>query len=169
MTRPTLPRLAALLLSAALLATGGVRAQQERAPEDLSSFPRTSLQIIHRASGQPPHSYPFDVWVADTPQRAQQGLMFVRDLPATMGMIFPLDTPRVETMWMKNTYIPLDMVFIGSDGRISKILANATPLSEQILTSDLPVAAVLELRGGEAAKLDLRVGDTVSWQKPTLH
>ena len=71
----------------------------------------------------------FRVWVADTPQRAEQGLMFVNDLPESEGMVFPLDPPRVENMWMKNTYIELDMLFIGADGRVTKIIERAHPLS----------------------------------------
>ena len=166
----TLPRPLAALLTAALLLSGGaLRAQDAGAALELTTFPRSTLQITHHTAGQPLRKYPFAVWVADTQPRAQQGLMFVRDLPESMGMIFPLESPKVETMWMKNTYIELDMLFIASDGRISKILEHAKPLSEEILSSDTPVAAVLELRGGLAAKLGLRVGDTVSWSKPTLH
>ena len=101
-----------------------------------------------------------------TPERAEQGLMFVSDLPANLGMIFPLAPPRVETMWMKNTYIELDMLFIGADGRVTKIIERAHPISTTILSSDTPVSAVLELRGGEVAKLGLGVGDTVAWKKP---
>ena len=92
--------------------------------------------------------------------------MFVSDLPATFGMIFPLEPPRIEAMWMKNTYIELDMLFIGADGRVSKIIARAAPMSLKTLSSDAPVAAVLELKGGEAARLGLHPGDLVSWKKP---
>ncbi|HYC10091.1 MAG TPA: DUF192 domain-containing protein, partial [Steroidobacteraceae bacterium] len=88
------------------------------------------------------------------------------DLPENMGMVFPVQPPRVETMWMKNTYIELDMLFIATDGRVTKIIARASPMSLQILSSDAPVAAVLELRGGQAARLGLRTGDTVVWKKP---
>ena len=156
------------VLAAALLALAPVpRAQDAGAPVlDLASFPRTSLEITHREAGRAVHTFPFTVWVADTPQRAEQGLMFVSDLPESMGMIFPLEPPRVENMWMKNTYIELDMLFIEANGRIGKILARARPLSEQILSSDIPVAAVLELKGGEAARLGFNVGDSVSWKKP---
>jgi uncharacterized membrane protein (UPF0127 family) len=92
--------------------------------------------------------------------------MFVSDLPETMGMVFPLPAPRVETMWMRNTYIELDIVFIHADGRVAKIIERAHPMSEALLGSGTPVSAVLELKGGEAAKLGLRVGDTVTWTKP---
>ena len=92
--------------------------------------------------------------------------MFVSDLPDTMGMVFPLPTPRVETMWMRNTYIELDMLFIRADGRVAKIIERAHPLSDAQLSSDTPVSAVLELKGGAASKLGLHAGDTVTWKKP---
>jgi len=142
-------------------------AQEGRAPLDLATFPRTSLQIVHRDAHHGAHKYPFDVWVADTPARAEQGLMFVSELPEGKGMVFPLASPRVETMWMKNTYIELDMLFIGADGRVTKIIERAHPMSLETLSSDSPVSAVLELKGGEVAKLGLRVGDAVTWKKPT--
>ena len=153
---------AALLLVAACIATGAQDAQRQL---ELASFPRTALEITVGGS----HSAPaqrFEVWVADTPERAMQGLMFVRDLPATRGMVFPVTPPQIETMWMKNTYIELDMLFIGADGRVTKIIERATPLSLAILSSDTPVAAVLELKGGEAARRGLKVGNRVSWRKP---
>jgi uncharacterized protein len=161
-----LPRTLAVLLAPTLMAAGLARAQEESHVLDLATYPRTSLEITHRAAGQSAHRIPFTVWVADTPPRAEQGLMFVRDLPESMGMIFPLDPPRIEHMWMKNTYIELDMLFIDANGRVGKILERAHPLSEQILSSDVPVAAVLELKGGAASRLGLSVGDSVSWKKP---
>ncbi|HET7756816.1 MAG TPA: DUF192 domain-containing protein [Steroidobacteraceae bacterium] len=158
-----LPRAACAVL---LLGAGGAGLAQSPAPLDLATFPRASLEIVHHARGQAAHRYRFDVWVADTAQRAEQGLMFVRDLPASRGMVFPFRPPRVENMWMKNTYIELDMLFIDEHGRITKIIQRAVPLSLQTLSSDTPVAAVLELKGGEAAKLGLQNGDTVTWRKP---
>jgi uncharacterized protein len=151
----------------AMLAVAVARlpAQEPQKPLDLASFPRTTLSITHHAGGAP-RTYSFQIWVADTPQRAEQGLMFVNDLPETMGMVFPVEPPRIENMWMKNTYIELDMLFIDAHGRISKIIERAVPLSLQTLSSDTPVSAVLELRGGQAAKLGLHTGDSVSWQKP---
>ena len=134
--------------------------------EDLASFPRTTLEIAHHGGDHAAHTYTFQVWVADTPERAEQGLMFVSDLPESMGMVFPVQPPRIENMWMKNTYIELDMLFIDEHGRITKIIERATPLSLQTLSSDTPVAGVLELRGGAAAKLGLHNGDTVTWAKP---
>ena len=71
----------------------------------------------------------FQVWLADTPQRQAQGLMFVRSLPELRGMLFVHEEPRAISMWMKNTYIPLDMVFIGAQGRIQQIVEQTTPHS----------------------------------------
>ncbi len=150
----------AVLMTASL---SGLRAQEPQKPLDLATFPRTTLEIAHQGGGR---TYSFQVWVADTPQRAAQGLMFVSDLPETMGMVFPIAPPRVENMWMKNTYIELDMLFIDAHGHVTKIIPRAAPLSLQTLSSDSPVSAVLELRGGEAARLGLRNGDSVSWKKP---
>lgn len=133
-----------------------------RPPLELSSFPRTSLTITTHARQR----HTFDVWVADTPERAEQGLMYVRDLPANRGMVFVFPEPRVEMMWMKNTYIELDMLFIDAGGRVVKIIARATPLSLATLSSDVPVTSVLELKGGEAARLGLANGDVVSWKMP---
>jgi uncharacterized membrane protein (UPF0127 family) len=138
--------------------------------EDLQAFPRTTVEITPEAPREhgrgevaaPKHR--FDVWVADTSPRLHRGLMFVRDLPATRGMLFPHDPPRVANFWMKNTYIELDMIFVGTDGNIIKIIERAQPLKLDNLSSDLPVSAVLEIKGGEAAKQGLRVGDFVSWK-----
>ena len=148
-------------LTLALFLAAGVASicvAQSATIESLTHFPRTSLVIT--ADG---HRHLFQIWIADTPLRQEQGLMFVRDLPATEGMLFPENSPQVAHFWMKNTYIPLDMVFVGEGGRIAKIIANARPFSLAVLSSDVPVIAVLEIRGGEAAQLGIRVGDRVSW------
>lgn len=159
-------RFAVLTAALWLAAAAGVPAQSPDLPLQLSSYPRTQLQITSPPGAHAPFSHQFDVWVADTPERAQQGLMFVSDLPENKGMVFPLDPPRVEGMWMKNTYIELDLLFIRADGRVTKIIERAHPLSLEILSSEGPVAAVLELKGGLAAKLGLKNGDLVRWNKP---
>jgi uncharacterized membrane protein (UPF0127 family) len=150
----------------AWLAVAAASAQEPRRPLDLATFPRTTLEIVHHGTGKDARTYRFDVWVADTPERAEQGLMFVSDLPGTQGMVFPVDPPNVENMWMKNTYIELDMLFVDAAGKVSKIIERAAPLSLRTLSSDSQVAAVVELRGGEAARLGLRTGDTVHWKPP---
>jgi uncharacterized membrane protein (UPF0127 family) len=92
--------------------------------------------------------------------------MFVRDLPPNEGMLFPQSAPQVANFWMKNTYIPLDMVFVGEDHRIEKIIARAKPFSLSLDSSDQPVIAVIELEGGDTEALGIRVGDKVSWTIP---
>jgi len=159
-----LPALVALLASLALLTLAvtlcGTARAQSAPPEDLAQFPHTSVEIT---SGKQVSR--FEVWVADTPQRDQQGLMFVRDLPAGRGMLFPQNPARSMSMWMKNTYIALDMVFIDGNGRISHIVEQAEPLSLTTIDSGGPVAAVLEIRGGEVARRGLKVGDRVTWKR----
>jgi uncharacterized protein len=159
-SRTTLGALALLVLFARL---EPLRAQSAGVPLELATYPRTELTIT---PPQPAKAHSFRVWVADTPQRAEQGLMFVSDLPESQGMVFPLQPPRLESMWMKNTYIELDMLFIDANGRVTKIIERAHPLSLEPLSSSAPVAAVLELKGGAAAKLGLKIGDTVSWKPP---
>ncbi len=129
----------------------------QRPLEDLARFPTSTLEIH-----APGHSARFSIWIADTPPREEQGLMFVRDLPADRGMIFLEPEPRDVTMWMRNTYIPLDMVFIRADGHVAAIFANAVPFSETNISAHERVKAVLEIKGGEAARRGIRVGDVVS-------
>lgn len=152
------------LLAARAILTFFVATQSHAAapPLDLATYPRAALEIVQRAA--PVRRLHFDVWVADTPERAEQGLMYVRDLPAGRGMIFPFAPARVVSFWMKNTYIELDMLFIAADGHVVKIIERAAPLRLDLLSSDVPVGAVLELRGGEAGLLGLKVGDQVSWK-----
>ena len=141
-----------------LLYTGIGHAQAPGAPlEELSAFPQATLTISGGGSHQ------FSIWVADTPAREQQGLMFVRELPADKGMVFMGDAPRVWNMWMRNTYIPLDMLFVAVDGRVVKI-AHAIPHDETTISSGVVVNAVIELQGGISDKLHLKVGDVAKWK-----
>jgi uncharacterized membrane protein (UPF0127 family) len=127
--------------------------------EDLASFPKASLKI-RSARGE----HRFDVWVADTQERQAQGLMFVRDLAADRGMLFIEREPREVRMWMKNTFIPLDMLFIDARGRIVKIAEQTEPHSLATISSEQKASAVLELKGGTARALGLRVDDRVTWK-----
>jgi uncharacterized membrane protein (UPF0127 family) len=154
------------ILCAATVVLGAVTVghTQSGPLEDLTHFPRTQLEILHGKDKKNPRN--FTIWLADTPERQEQGLMFVRDLPAGEGMLFPQKKPRQMSMWMKNTYIELDMVFIGEKGAIDQIIEHAQPLSLEIVKSTKPVAAVLEIRGGEASHLQLKVGDRVTYSIP---
>jgi uncharacterized membrane protein (UPF0127 family) len=102
-----------------------------------------------------------NIEIADTEQDKALGLMFRTSLPQNRGMLFPYRDPHEVTMWMKNTYISLDMVFIRADGVVHRIEAYTEPRSETIIPSNGPVVAVLELIGGEAARLGLKPGDQV--------
>lgn len=103
----------------------------------------------------------FDVEIADTPARQALGLMYRTELADRSGMLFPYTTPREITMWMRNTYIPLDMVFIRADGSVHRIAEMTEPHSEEIVASKGAVTAVLEIAGGAARRLGLKAGDTV--------
>ena len=158
-TRASLLILFGLASGGTVLGLAAPASAQTEQMEDLAAFPHGTLRI---ASGRKVHH--FDIWIADTPARQEQGLMFVRDLAEGQGMIFPETPARVMNMWMKNTYVELDMVFIGPDGRILKVLEHARPLSLTTLSSDRAVSAVLEIKGSEAGKLGLKVGDRVTWK-----
>ena len=123
-------------------------------PSQLKEFPRDSL-VIQRSTGRDV----FQIWVATTPAQHQQGLMWVRELAPDQGMLFLLDSPRPMTMWMKNTYLALDMIFTDETGRILGITRNTTPLSEALITSPPKVSAVLEILAGESQKRGINVGD----------
>ncbi len=101
----------------------------------------------------------FRVELAETPAQHARGLMFRTDLAPDAGMLFDYGAPRHVSMWMKNTLVPLDMLFIAADGEIVRIARWTTPLSLEPVPSPGPVAGVLELRGGTADRLGLRAGD----------
>lgn len=105
----------------------------------------------------------FTVEIARTEQEQADGLMGRRSLAPDRGMLFPFDPPRPASFWMRNTLIPLDMLFIRTDGTIARIAANTVPLSEEPVGVEQEMSAVLELRGGRAAELGIREGDRVSW------
>ena len=102
------------------------------------------------------------VEIAKTPQEMKTGLMFRKEMPPNYGMLFVFDKEDERGFWMKNTLIPLDMIFIRADGKIHRIYPMAKPNdSETIIKSNGPVLAVLEINGGEAMKNGINVGDIV--------
>lgn len=103
----------------------------------------------------------FSVEIAADARSQERGLMYRREMDPNAGMIFVLDRPQFITFWMKNTYIPLDMLFVRPDGTISTIEPNAVPMSEDPIPSAEPVSAVIEINGGRAHDLDIRPGDRV--------
>mgnify|MGYP001820235562 FL=1 len=113
--------------------------------------------VLETGTGK--HSY--TVEVADTPQEKARGLMFRRSMPRDHGMIFLHDPPRRATMWMRNTYIALDMIFISEQGTVLRIEANTEPFSTDVIDSGGIAEAVLELNAGEAARIGLKPCDRV--------
>lgn len=108
-----------------------------------------------------------DIEVARTEQEKMRGLMFRTSLPQGSGMLFPYGEPQEITMWMKNTYVSLDMVFIRQNGTVHRVQRNTEPLSEDTISSNGKVTAVLELVAGEADRLGIAPGDKV--EHPALH
>lgn len=121
---------------------------------------RGSLTII---SGGKSHK--FEVEFAETGTQQALGLMYRTQLGRRQGMLFPYLKPAIRTMWMKNTYISLDMVFIGADGRILRIAEHTEPQSEEVISSGVPAQGVLELVAGVAEELKLKPGDRVVEKK----
>lgn len=101
----------------------------------------------------------FRTWIANTPERREQGLMWIRSLPADRGMLFIFDRPQPVSFWMKNTYVSLDLMFVAPDGRIIRIAENAEPLSLRNIDSMGVVLGVFEVRGGTAQRLGIAPGD----------
>jgi uncharacterized membrane protein (UPF0127 family) len=131
------------------------------APPERSAAGLEQVPLTIRSSGK---THRFTVEVARSPQEQARGLMNRQSLAPDRGMIFPYDPPQPVGFWMKNTLIPLDMIFIRTDGTIASIAANTVPLSLDMVPSVEPVAAVLEIAGGRSAELGIKAGDTVEWQ-----
>ena len=102
-----------------------------------------------------------DIEIAEDPKEKAMGLMFRTDLAHNQGMLFPYGEAQELSMWMHNTYIPLDMLFIRPDGVIHRIEVRAEPMSDRVINSDGPVSAVLELPGGASELLGIKAGDRV--------
>jgi hypothetical protein len=144
--RAVLPTLVALLAGLSRFSVGA----------DLQKFATSELTII---SATGPHR--FKVELAETPEQMTQGLMFRTSLAPDAGMLFDYQQPTAATMWMRNTLIPLDMLFIDGQGRIVNIHERAVPQSLDVIAAAAPVRAVIELNGGTAARLGIEPGDRV--------
>ena len=145
---------AACLASAVMALFLCVSVTAARAEEKFDTQPLT----IGTKDGK---SHPFTVELAVTPRQREQGLMNRREMAEDRGMLFAFGETRQVFMWMKNTYLPLDMLFLGKDGKIRTIKENAEPLSEAIIDSKGPIDYVLELNGGTVKRLGIRTGNRV--------
>ncbi|MGB0629963.1 MAG: DUF192 domain-containing protein [Alphaproteobacteria bacterium] len=154
MRRFPLHRFFVLVLAGIVLAgVGGTVAQSQNR---LAVFSKDTVSIV---SGEKTHK--FRVELALTHKQQMQGLMFRRNMAADAGMLFLYKREAPIAMWMKNTYLPLDMLFIARDGKIVKIAERTVPLSEATISSGGAVIAVLELNAGTASRLGIKAGDRV--------
>lgn len=149
---------AAALLAFAIVGCAPAPARSADAQADALASTRVPL-TIRTAKGV----VAYQVEVARTGQEQARGLMYRTSLPDHGGMIFPMVPPRMASFWMKNTYIPLDMLFVRADGTIARIAANTVPEDLTPVDSGEPVAAVLEIIGGGAAANGIAEGDRVEW------
>ncbi|MEI7608940.1 MAG: DUF192 domain-containing protein [Rhodospirillaceae bacterium] len=120
-------------------------------------FGRSEVAIATQAGG----SFRFAIEVAETPDQLHQGLMFRDSMADDAGMLFLLEKEDIASFWMRNTFLPLDMLFIARNGRITDIHRNAAPGSTAIISSTVPVVAVLEVNAGITARLGIHTGDRV--------
>ena len=124
---------------------------------DLETLPKERIVLETRVSGR--HDY--RAWRADKPDTRASGLMYVARLDDDQAMIFIYEEPQVVSMWMKNTYLPLDMLFVDARGCIVSIAEQTRPLSLKSIQSGSPVVLVVEIKGGGAAARSAKVGDRV--------
>ena len=139
-----------LFVGAVLLAFAGAT------HAELATFTKSKL-VITTSKGQ----FPFDIELALTRVQMEQGLMFRRALAADAGMLFDYGDPQPIAMWMKNTFIPLDMIFIAKDGKVVDLHERAVPMSLDTIESKVPAKAVIEVNAGTIGRLGIRIGDVV--------
>jgi uncharacterized membrane protein (UPF0127 family) len=141
----------ALAFAAALAATWLM------APLPAGSAEQQTLKIVSKSG-----VHVFTVELAVSDEEREKGLMFRRSLPESQGMLFDFKTDQDVSMWMRNTYVSLDMIFIRGDGRIQRIAENTQTESDRIISSGGPVRAVLEVVAGTAKKFGIAPGDRVA-------
>jgi uncharacterized protein len=145
------------LLALLALAPAAAFAQSDEPTGPQAELPKQQLVFVTK-DGQ---RHLFNVEVAATPVQQETGLMFRKSVPPDGGMLFDWGAPRQSEMWMKNTLVPLDMVFIDADGTIDSIAENTVPRSLRVIASHGPVLATVELAGGTTTRLGITVGDKV--------
>lgn len=161
----------AVALSLMLFSVAGLPACHGRTSETTATSVQNELPASEAGLNQVALSirtsdatHAFIVEVAESGAEQAQGLMFRTRLAPDKGMIFPFPEDRVASFWMKNTVIPLDIIFIRRDGTIESIAANTIPYSLAPVRSNEPIATVLEIAAGRAAELGIGPGDSVTWQ-----
>ena len=152
-----------LLAAASLAGCGAAPSNQAAPPPPAARTAPSGLDLARLIVEGRGGRHVFTVEMARTEAQQEQGLMNRRALAQDAGMLFPFDPPRPASFWMRNTLIPLDMIFIRPDGVIARIAANTVPMSETPIAVAEPMTAVLEIGGGRAAQLGIVAGDHVSW------
>ena len=156
------PLWVALLAAAALLSACGAQPSANQAAPPLPRTSPAGLDLVRLTVDSGGRAHDFVVEMARTPAQQERGLMFRTGLALDAGMLFPFDPPQPASFWMRNTLIPLDMIFIRPDGTIARV-ATAAPRSETPVEVNEPITAVLEIPGGRAAQLGIVAGNRVSW------
>lgn len=137
-----------------------IAATPSAANEDLDAAFAREVLIIEASE----HAcYRFDIYLAENDVQRSRGLMFVRDMPLMTGMLFVYDRSDYVSMWMKNTFIALDMLFVRADGTVSSVARNTEPQSLRSVLSNEPVKFVLELNAGTAARLSIDENSRLRW------
>ena len=148
--------LTVLVFVALAFAIGAMMGRAVAQGSGLQAFSKSTLEIEAQDG-----KHRFKVEIAQSPRQQAQGLMFRRRLAADAGMLFLYGQPQIIKMWMKNTFIPLDMIFIGANGRIVSIVERTIPQSLETVSSAKPANAILEVNGGTVSRLGIRAGDRV--------
>lgn len=154
-------KLRRLLIALAALAVACANTPAKRPSPQFADLPQSSLEVV-----TPSGAHRFDVWIAADDQSRERGLMYVRELPPGKGMLFLFEQPQPVAFWMKDTYVSLDLVFIGPDEFVVNVAENTEPLSLEPIESEGPVTAVLELVAGTAKRIGLGPGARIAL--PTL-
>lgn len=156
-TRTTIVRFAAVAVLAALpFALAPARSPALAQAASAQAQQIEPLTVVTQGG-----EHTFQVEVARTDEQRARGLMFRRFMPADRGMLFDFKTEQPVMMWMRNTYIPLDMIFLTRDGRVINVAENTEPLSERTIASAAPAFAVLEVNAGVARRIGLKPGDRI--------
>lgn len=149
----------AMLIGAFFPLAGSIYAQnQQNQPNYLPNLPQEKVTLGPKV---------FTLWIASTPDEQEKGLMFVKNMPADRGMIFVFPDPQAQTFWMKDTLIPLDLIYISQDGTIVRHYTMVPDGGQQLYFSDAPVQDAIEINAGCFAALHLHDGDRINLPVPT--
>ena len=139
------------------------KAQENQQQTDAYTLQKNGTASFLDKSGKTFSS--FDIEIAETPEKLQAGLMYRDSLASNQGMLFLFDNDEIRSFWMKNTYLPLDIVFINADSLVVSVSHNTVPFSEDKINSEGPSRYVLEINAGQAEKLNIVPGQKLIWHR----